>query len=107
MEKRQREELYEKAIKNWGPDAQVKMMFEEMGELAVALARFDRGRANIEDVITEIADVTIMAEQMWLIFGKEKTENEFEYKLNRLKEKLDKFEKEHGTEGKEKGVVCL
>lgn len=107
MEKKQREELYERAIKDWGPDAQVKMMFEEMGELAVAVARFDRGRASIEDVITEIVDVTIMAEQMGLIFGKEKTDKEFERKLNRLKEKLDKFEKEHGTEGKEKGVVCL
>lgn len=107
MEKKQREELYERAIKDWGLDAQVKMMFEEMGELSVAIARFDRGRASIKDVITEIADVTIMAEQMGLIFGKEKTENEIEYKLNRLKEKLDKFEKEHGKEGQEKGVVCL
>jgi NTP pyrophosphatase (non-canonical NTP hydrolase) len=91
--------LYRRAIKDWGVSAQIKMMYEEGGELITALAQFDRGRNTIEDVATEIADVMVVCEQLALIFGEELVQEKYDYKIARLKERLDKFEKEHGTEG--------
>lgn len=44
-----------------------------------------------DDIITEIADVMIMCEQLSNYFGKEKVELEKERKLERLKERLSKY----------------
>ena len=90
MDKKETDELYTKAIDTWGQLPQVNMVFEECGELTTALARYLRGRANEEEVITEVADVAIMMEQMAVLFGKEQFEQEKERKLQRLKERLEK-----------------
>lgn len=90
MEQKEIEELCTKAIDTWGQLPQVNMVFEECGELTTALARYLRGRANEEEVITEVADVAIMMEQMAVLFGKEQFEQEKERKLQRLKERLEK-----------------
>ena len=82
--------LYDKAIKKWGVDSQVYMAYEEMGELLSALNKLLRKRVTVDDVITEIADVQIMTEQLALIFGQEKVETEKERKLKRLEERLNK-----------------
>jgi len=91
MEKEKRIEIYKKAIETWGSEAQMHMMFEECGELINALAKVYRGRANGMDVITELADVSIMVEQMATMLGYEDYENEKENKLNRLSERLKKY----------------
>jgi NTP pyrophosphatase (non-canonical NTP hydrolase) len=65
------------------------MCIEECAELIDALAKYDRGRADTKDVITELADVCIMVEQMAMLFGKEEFEKEKERKLKRLQEKID------------------
>lgn len=49
------------------------------------------GEAGEDDIITEIADVMIMCEQLSYYFGKEKVELEKERKLERLKERLSKY----------------
>lgn len=90
MEKEKRIGLYQKALSKWGETAQSNMVYEEVGELLTALARYKRGRANYKDVITELADVSIMIEQMATLFGYEDFEEEKEYKLNRIKERLEK-----------------
>lgn len=90
MNKEEQKGLYERALTIWGSDAQETMVFEELGELTTALARYKRGRAMVEDVITELADVTIMCEQMAILFGYEKYKDEIERKLERLKKRLDK-----------------
>lgn len=90
MEKEKRIELYQKALSKWGEEAQLNMVYEEVGELLTALSRFKRGRANHYDVMTELADVSIMIEQMATLMSYEDFEEEKEYKLNRLKEKLEK-----------------
>lgn len=46
---------------------------------------------GMDDIITEIADVMIMCEQLSNYFGKEKVELEKERKLERLKERLSKY----------------
>lgn len=45
-----------------------------------------------DDIITEIADVMIMCEQLSNYFGKEKVALERERKLTRLEERLSKYE---------------
>jgi len=90
MEKENRIELYRKAISKWGEDAQVNMVYEEIGELLTALARFKRGRSNTFDVMTELADVSIMVEQMATLMDYDDFEKEKDRKLNRLKERLEK-----------------
>lgn len=49
-----------------------------------------RGRISREDVITELADVTIMLEQIAQFVGYEDYEKELERKLNRVVERLKK-----------------
>ena len=90
MKEDEKEELYLKAIDSWGQLPQIDMVFEECGELTTSLARYLRGRDTADDVITEIADVSIMMEQMAVLFGKEQFEKEKERKLQRLKERLEK-----------------
>ena len=93
MEKEERIGLYKKAIETWGIEAQRNMAFEELGELNTILARDRRGRATKEEILTELADVTIMCEQMATIIGFDLYEKEMERKLIRLRDdKLAKYD---------------
>ena len=92
MEKEERLKLYNKAITTWGVVAQKNMAYEEIGELLTALARDDRGRTTTEELLTELADVTIMCEQLAYVLGFEDYEKELDRKLVRLRdEKLAKY----------------
>jgi NTP pyrophosphatase (non-canonical NTP hydrolase) len=93
MNKEEKLKLYQKAIDTWGIEAQRNMAFEELGELNTALARDRRGRATKEEILTELADVTIMCEQLALILGYDDYEKEIDNKLVRLRDKkLKKYE---------------
>lgn len=72
--------------------AQAAMVVEECSELTNAICKFRRGRVGEDDIITEIADVMIMCEQLSNYFGKEKVALERERKLTRLEERLSKYE---------------
>lgn len=89
MDKTSRIELYHEAFLKWGKEKQVNMIYEEIGELLTALSRFKRGRANHSDIMTELADVSIMIEQIAAFINYEDFEKEKDYKLNRLKDKID------------------
>lgn len=86
MEKSERLKLYDAAITRWGVGAQKNMAYEEIGELLTALARDGRGRTTTEELLTELADVTIMCEQMAYILGFEDYEKEIDRKLIRLRD---------------------
>ena len=86
MEKNDKLALYDAAITKWGVEAQREMAYEELGELITALARRRRGRIERSEVITELADVTIMCEQLAYMLGYENYEQELDRKLMRLKE---------------------
>jgi NTP pyrophosphatase (non-canonical NTP hydrolase) len=86
MEKEERLKLYGKAINTWGVTAQTDMAFEECGELIAALAKDKRGRVTKEELLTELADVTIMCEQLATILGFEDYEKELDRKLVRLRD---------------------
>lgn len=82
------EEVYKKALSKYGFDLQSSMVYEECSELINALCKYHRNRCSKADVITEIADVLIMCEQMSCYFGKEYVEKEKARKLERLKNNL-------------------
>ena len=93
MNKEEKLKLYQKAIDVWGIEAQRNMAFEELGELNTALARDRRGRVTKEEILTELADVTIMCEQLALFLGYDDYEKEIDNKLVRLRDKkLKKYE---------------
>ena len=55
-----------------------------------AICKLRRNRVNIDEVVTEIADVKIMLEQMEVMFDVESdVEEEKQRKLNRLKARLE------------------
>ena len=89
MKKQERLSLYKEAIDKWGEEAQVNMLNEECGELITAVAQFKRGRTSHHDVMTELADVSIMVEQIAAMMNYDDYEMEKDRKLTRLKEKLE------------------
>ena len=70
------EELYKEAIKKWGEISQLDMVVEECAELIKSIQKLKRmdynGRGNhiLSSVAEEVVDVSIMLEQMNLIFDK-------------------------------------
>lgn len=68
------------------------MLQEEMGELLAAINQFRRNRIPRTIVIEEIADVTIMIEQMSIIFGETEVAQMIERKLGRLEQRLGRAE---------------
>lgn len=85
------------AVKHYGPEHQKKKAIEEMGELTTALSREQDNRATRKDVITEIADVTIMMRQLSAIYGYDAVEKEITRKQKRLLSRM-KREQEQNNE---------
>lgn len=90
MTENEKIELYDKVINKWGIINQVFMVVEECGELLNVLAKAKRERAGRDEIITELADVSIMVEQMAFLYGIDEFKVEKERKLKRLKERLEK-----------------
>lgn len=88
MNDKEREELYHRYIGTFGGRYQAMKAVEECAELTAALMHFFADRARLEDLITEIADVQIMCEQLALMFGQAEVEREKQRKLERMKERL-------------------
>jgi NTP pyrophosphatase (non-canonical NTP hydrolase) len=83
------EETLQKAILKYGCTSQITMAVEEMAELLNALAKERRGRATQQDIVTEIADVTIMMWQLEIMYGEQAVEMEIERKIKRLQERIE------------------
>lgn len=82
-------EVCKQAIVKFGPQSQIDMCIEECSELINALEKYRRGRNTKEDVITEIADVQIMCEQMQELFGNIAVAVERDRKIRRLIERIE------------------
>ena len=92
-------DVLHEAVQRYGVDSQVDMAIEEMSELTKALLKHRRainnpklGILEMDSIITniheEMADVQIMLDQLYIIFGAP-VKDRF-YKINRLKERLEK-----------------
>lgn len=96
-------ETMERALEHYGANAQMLKCIEEMGELSRALARAlnpceQTDRANICE---EIADVSILLDQMAMHFGKEYIIRLKLSKLKRLKERMDAEGKDEAEDREE------
>lgn len=85
-----RNEILKSALDHFGVTSQIIKTAEECGELMQALSKyhFNEIRFN-SDVITELADVSIMVEQLAHFFGHDAYEREIERKLMRLKRRIE------------------
>jgi len=81
-------QLFVAAIKKWGEDAQINQAIEEAAELIVALRHVGRDRPT--DIFGEIADVSIMLDQLKIIFGEEDSKKSRDKKLLRLQQRVVK-----------------
>ena len=81
--------IYQATIARWGVDAQYDQAIEECAELIAALKHFKRGKISREEVIDELADVTLMLGQLRWMFGEELVESAICDKLEKLKQLLD------------------
>ena len=87
------EQIYKKAIEEYGAFLQTVVAIEEMAELQKELSkalRMNLDRKNHDEIVEEIADVEIMLAQLKIIF--EITDEELDgykrYKLQRLERNL-------------------
>lgn len=95
MTTEQRKTLYRKAVDTWGDIAQLEMAQEEATELALAIRRLIRGKKNaMNELVSEIADVEIMIEQIKFMSPHcvMAIESEKDFKLNRLNDRLNKHD---------------
>jgi NTP pyrophosphatase (non-canonical NTP hydrolase) len=86
---------FKKIIEKYGVKNQIEMAKEELAELIVALSHKERGRIPLEYVIEEIADVTIMLEQLKVIYDVDLKylQTIINAKLCRLEKDVDHFAK--------------
>ena len=80
-------------IDKYGVPSRIDLTIEECSELTKALLKMRRSETDSNvlrtDIIEEIADVSIMLEQLKIIFDCEKeVSREIEYKLNRQIERM-------------------
>ena len=81
--------VLQNAIDTYGKDAQLWMVIEEMSELAKEICKYQRGRDNREQIADEVADVTIMLEQVKMMFGiSDAVERRIIAKVARLKRRI-------------------
>ena len=64
-----RKKVYQSALRKWGVDLQTMMAVEEMSELTKEICKIKRGKMDLDALADEIADVTIMLEQLREIYG--------------------------------------
>lgn len=92
------QEILQDAIDTFGVVSQVDMMIEEMSELIQALLKLKRkggfvrlDQRNLKEwvnTIEEIADVSIVLDQMYILFDKEEIMLHRASKVARLKERI-------------------
>ena len=84
----ERIELYKKTLEKWGTDGQYDQMVEECAELIAALKHFQRGKIDRQEVLDELADVSLMLGQLTWMFGEEQVNKTVEKKLKKLENLL-------------------
>ncbi|HBI14256.1 MAG TPA: antitoxin [Desulfobulbaceae bacterium] len=83
------EEMYRASLARWGVEAQYDQAVEECAELIAALKHFKRDRIGEEQVVAELADVTLMIGQLTWMLGEERVQRAIEEKLVKLRRLLE------------------
>lgn len=97
MEQLTEREICTLALEHYGEENQVMMVMEEMAELQKELCKHWRGKTNREEIAGEIADVSIMLEQMAILFRVEYLAGAIRaQKLQRLVERIRREVEQYG-----------
>lgn len=83
------ERIYRAALDKWGVEAQYDQTIEECAELIAALKHFKREKVDEEQIVSELADVTLMIGQLTWMFGEERVKAAMSQKLGKLAGLLD------------------
>ena len=90
--------VYSKAIATYGEREQSAVAMEECGELIRAINKMHRNQSieNRNELISEIADVQIMIEQLVLMYKLNPIDIQRmkDYKISRLEDRLEELESE-------------
>lgn len=86
-----RQTIIRKAITKYGLFAQHVVAMEELGELIQAISKHLRGKDNKQEIITEMADVYVMLEELKMMdnISDKEIDAEIDYKLVRLNGRLE------------------
>lgn len=86
----ERNKIYKQAIETYGINMQSIIAIEEMAELIKEICKWFRGKADINAIAEESADVSIVLEQLQLIHDIKSGMNRYrEEKLERLEHQLE------------------
>lgn len=84
-----RKHVYGKALCAYGMEKQLTVAIEEMSELTKEICKLFRGQQNTEAIAEEVADVTIMMEQIRYILSiNDEVCTMMDMKIERLAERL-------------------
>lgn len=89
--------LYERNIRLNGADYQLRKLQTECNELAAEIGKYFEGRATLDDVASELADVRITSDQAVLIIGIGAFEDWRVRKLRKLETQVVRKEHEVAT----------
>ena len=84
--------ILEKAIEHYGEEHQIIKAIEELSELTTELARRANEQGLRIHLLNEIADASIMIEQLKMIFGEGLVDKLVTDKLNRLNDRIHEDE---------------
>ena len=85
----ERRKIYSEAIEKYGQQHQNNKFDEELGEFLTELGRMRNGAGNYAKLAEEMADLTIMLEQLAMIYGVEdETAEQMDYKARRLAQRI-------------------
>lgn len=77
-------EIYRASLEKWGEEGQYDQAIEECAELIAVLKHFKRGKVEVADVVSELADVTLMVGQLTYMFGEAEVQRAMATKLAKL-----------------------
>jgi len=82
--------ILDRAMKQYGIEAQLDMLVEECSELILAIQHMKRGRVGWDEVAEEIADVIIMTNQFHTLDGiSDMIHKKEREKIERLEKRLN------------------
>ena len=87
----ERKQVYDAALGKWGAKMQATVAIEEMSEVIKEITKMLRGELDREHMAEEIADATIMLEQLRQVLNiNDSVSSWMDYKVAALKRKVEK-----------------
>ena len=83
--------VFNRVIAKFGVEHQVSLIMEECSELILAISHYRRGRVKSDAIMEEVVDMTIMLEQVRLIYDPDDIEfgKIYKRKINRLEKLIE------------------